>query len=677
MNTPEASPRPTTCPSLELLADLESGLLPADTSAQVLHHVSTCNDCQTKLKRAAGRANQDPAAFPETIDWTTDSEVQVLHTLVPAEPDPTRAAPPAATVPRSRLGQYRLMAILGQGGMGAVCLAYHLRLKKWVAVKILPTESAPKPSAIARFHREMEAIGQLEHPHLVRATDADEIDGVHFLVMELVDGADLNRLVRESGKLSVADACEAARQAALGLQYAHGRGMVHRDIKPSNLILSRDGVVKVLDMGLALLHGSRVAGGPLTGTGQVMGTLNFMAPEQWEASNKVDIRADVYSLGCTLYMLLTGHVPYGGVEYESALQKMAAHANAPIPTARVRRPEVSADLDVVLAKMMAKAPAGRYQTPQELAAALAPFAAGADLSAVAETIPPANFPTPPTDEPSAPSVTVQPLATTISQPAPAKPVRRWAATVVGIWLFGAAVSLAAMYLNRDRQPPLDPPPTNDGSDDAIARAVDARVFNPRVTNNLLDRAPKKLVWDNRKRNVAAAFNKDAGSLMVQAPEISLLSFGRTKATTYTLRVRIQQIDWDGGVGVFFGYRPAGAPEKSNFHAITTVSREMGPTFFSLQRVSGTVQPDPPGPPVATASRFVFDFVPFPQPMEYALEIDVGPKGLERVMWGKDGCPNVCLPHWNADFGTQDYAGEFGVFCRGTATISGAEFIPLN
>ncbi len=669
MNTPEASPRPSTCPSLELLADLESGLLPADTSAQVLHHVSTCNDCRTKLKRAAGRADQDPAAFPETIDWTTDSEVRVLHTLAPAEPDPTRAAPPAATVPRARLGQYRLMAILGQGGMGAVCLAYHLRLKKWVAVKILPTESAPKPSAIARFHREMEAIGQLEHPHLVRATDADEIDGVHFLVMELVDGADLYRLIREAGKMAVADACEAARQAALGLQYAHGRGMVHRDIKPSNLILSRDGVVKVLDMGLALLHGSRVAGGPLTGTGQVMGTLNFMAPEQWEASNKVDIRADVYSLGCTLYMLLTGHVPYGGVEYESALQKMAAHANAPVPPARWRRPEVSAELDAVLAKMMAKAPADRYQTPQDLAAALAPFAAGADLSAVAETIPPANFPTPPTDEPSAPSVTIQPLVTTILQPAPAKPARRWA-VAAAVAMIAAAVTIYLAFIR--------PPKPADAS--AKPPADEPRLWKVNEWNQLLDRDPSPVHWRNGWGDSGLSRDEKAKVLRVQAYDRSVITLGRSDFVNYKLKLGFREPRWVGAVGLFFAGRPDAG---SAWHRYQTVYLRDGLGFqnqteYGMYRGQGGFRYHEGGRLETEIREFGQAPVPAPDGQEYILIVTVTAQGVEQVTWDGQACRQLCSQAMNRRSGLPEYTGEFGLyFDNATATITSAHFMPLE
>jgi serine/threonine protein kinase len=218
------------------------------------------------------------------------------------------------------LGQYQLLEKLGEGGMGAVYKALHTKLEKVVALKVLkvlPANRLQNPNAISRFEREMRAVGKLNHVNIVAAHDAGEIDDKHYLVMELVDGIDLSELMRRVGPLNSADACELIRQAAVGLQHAHGRGMVHRDIKPSNLMLARteDGepLVKVLDMGLALLDDQQTAARrELTTTGQMMGTLDYMAPEQGSDSHVVDIRADIYSLGATLFKLLCGKSPFSG-----------------------------------------------------------------------------------------------------------------------------------------------------------------------------------------------------------------------------------------------------------------------------------------------------------------------------------------------------------------------------
>jgi serine/threonine protein kinase len=297
-------------------------------------------------------------------------------------PAPSGAISPAAP---SQIGPYRILALLGQGGMGAVYKALHPRLDKVVALKVLASGRLNTNEAIGRFEREMKAVGKLDHPHLIRALDAGEADGVHYLAMEFVDGADLAALIRERSPLPTNIACELVIQAASALQAAHTRGMVHRDIKPANLMLARQEfgppVVKVLDLGLALLADKHATGGGgLTSDGQVMGTIDYMAPEQATDSHTVDIRADVYSLGATLYALLTGGPILQDRPNLSLMQKLMVLATEPVPPLRDRRPEVSPALAAIVHKMLARKPEDRYATPAAAAAALRPFAAGAELS---------------------------------------------------------------------------------------------------------------------------------------------------------------------------------------------------------------------------------------------------------------------------------------------------------
>ncbi len=231
-----------------------------------------------------------------------------------------------------RLRDYQLLEEIGEGGMGTVYRALHTELEKIVALKVLPTEQTKDERAVNRFKREMKAVGKVDHPNIVRATDAGEVDGTHFLVMEYVEGIDLSKLVKRVGPVPIADACELVRQAAIGLQHAHEHGLVHRDVKPSNLILAKNGQTKVLDLGLARLHGQNAPQENLTSTHQMMGTVDYMAPEQFENAHGVDIRADIYGLGCTLYKLLTGHAPYSGPGYSSVFQKMKGHIESPLPS---------------------------------------------------------------------------------------------------------------------------------------------------------------------------------------------------------------------------------------------------------------------------------------------------------------------------------------------------------
>ena len=281
-----------------------------------------------------------------------------------------------------QLGEYRLVQKLGEGGMGVVYKAVHTELDRVVAVKVLPAGRLGDDESMARFHREIKAIGRLDHPHIVRAFDARRIGETYFLVMEFVDGPDWEHLVRRRGPLRVADVCELGRQAALGLQHAHEHGLIHRDIKPSNLMLTREGQVKILDLGLARIQGGAVSQA-LTISGQIMGTPDYIAPEQSCDSHNVDIRADLYSLGCTLYKLLAGRAPFEDAAHATLSSKLRAHEReSPPPITEFRR-ELPRSLVAILDRLLAKEPARRFSTPSELATALASLAVGSNLPAMA------------------------------------------------------------------------------------------------------------------------------------------------------------------------------------------------------------------------------------------------------------------------------------------------------
>jgi serine/threonine protein kinase len=270
------------------------------------------------------------------------------------------------------IGNYLILDKLGQGGMGVVFKARHRRLGRLGALKILPPSFARDQTAVLRFRREVEAAGRLKHPNLVAAVDADEDRGVHFLVMDYVEGRDLDHVVRQRGPLPVAQAVDCLIQAARGLEAAHGQGIVHRDIKPANLMLDSGGTIRVLDLGLARVVDAgnpfnKTAAGRLTQSGMYMGTIDYMAPEQAEDSHRVDQRADIYSLGCTLYYLLTGKEPFPA---ESVLKRLLAHMEHPEPTLRAARDDVPPALDRVYQRMMAKRPDDRPSSMSEVIALL-------------------------------------------------------------------------------------------------------------------------------------------------------------------------------------------------------------------------------------------------------------------------------------------------------------------
>jgi serine/threonine protein kinase len=278
-----------------------------------------------------------------------------------------------------QLGEYRLLEKLGEGGMGVVYRAVHTELDRIVAVKVLGDRWARDERAIPRFKREMRAAGRLEHPHIVHALDARQVGDTHFLVTEFVDGLDLADLVGRVGPLSCPDACEVVRQAALGLAYIHQHGLVHRDIKPSNLMVTCDGIVKILDLGLARFHAVSRRSTDVTQDGQALGTPDYMAPEQTSDSRVVDIRADLYSLGCTLFFLLCGRPPFVGPEYRTPYEKMAAHVNLEAPPIRKIRADVPKRVVLIIERLLAKDPDQRYATPSEVAEDVGDFTPGHDL----------------------------------------------------------------------------------------------------------------------------------------------------------------------------------------------------------------------------------------------------------------------------------------------------------
>ena len=195
---------------------------------------------------------------------------------------------------KQQIGQYRLLEkVQQQGGMGTVYKALHVLLLKVVALKVLPADRMKNEGAIARFRREMKAVGRLEHPNIVQARDAGEVDGTHYLVMEFIEGIDLSSLLLYHGPVSIPDACEMIRQAAVGLQHAFERGLVHRDLKPSNLMLTPAGIVKILDLGLARLCHESSGANQLTELGQFMGTADYASPEQAFGPHPVDIRGSL------------------------------------------------------------------------------------------------------------------------------------------------------------------------------------------------------------------------------------------------------------------------------------------------------------------------------------------------------------------------------------------------
>ena len=341
-------------------------------------HVAACDACRGLVAELTsdtflGRL-QKAEATAATIP-PVGSSLEGLPRLGGDERRPSPDPPPASTLPPglAEHPDYQVLRELGRGGMGVVYLAENRMMGRKEVLKVVSSHLLNRRGVIERFLREIRAAAQLQHRNIVTAYSATRIGESIVFSMQYVEGYDLSKLVDKSGPLPVAHACNFVYQAALGLQHAHEHGMVHRDIKPSNLMLAREGnkpVIKILDFGLAKVTSEGAVDGGLTHEGQMLGTPHYVAPEQSVNAQKADIRADIYSLGCTLYCLLAGFPPFDAASLYELLQ---AHHSMDAKPLNFIRPEVPAELAAVVAKMLAKEPERRFQTPAEVAKALMPF----------------------------------------------------------------------------------------------------------------------------------------------------------------------------------------------------------------------------------------------------------------------------------------------------------------
>lgn len=371
-------------PARDTLAAYGLGKLQPDDAVAVETHIAACEECcETLLDlgndtfadliRQSDAAQLDGVSGDGTIGLNETDEDTVCN--LPNE---------LTNHPR-----YRVLELLGRGGMGDVFKAEHMLMNRPVALKLISQKLVQNDQAVDRFRREVQSAAQLAHPNIVAAYDAERAGDVHYLVMEYVPGDDLSEVVKRQGPLDIDLACDYIRQAADGLNHAHAKGMVHRDIKPHNLIVTSDGQVKILDFGLATLTADtsssqasdqgddgetdRHNSPNLTSAGSMMGTPDFISPEQASDARAADIRSDIYSLGCTLYYLLTGRPPF---TEGSAMEHVKAHAQAEPDAIENVRVDVPRELADVVRRMMAKKPAERFQSPADVSDALAPFATG-------------------------------------------------------------------------------------------------------------------------------------------------------------------------------------------------------------------------------------------------------------------------------------------------------------
>jgi serine/threonine protein kinase/WD40 repeat protein len=364
-------------PSDQSLRSFGLGKLDDASAVAIQEHIVICGDCRARVSELTSDTFLDrlrdakprPASMPPA--WSSS---HVGASRPNSEPSPAER-PPAHTLPPGLADHpdYEILRELGRGGMGVVYLAENKLMGRKEVLKVVGGHLIDRPAVLERFLREIRAAARLHHTNIVTAYSALRIAESLVFAMEYVEGYDLSQLARSKGPLPLTHACNFIYQAALGLQYAHEKGMVHRDIKPSNLILAREGkkpVVKVLDFGLAKLSSEGQRDSGLTREGQMLGTPDYIAPEQIRNAQSADIRADIYSLGCTLYTLLAGRPPFQGEHVWDVFQ---AHISMNANPLNLLRPEIPVELAALVAKMMAKDPDRRFHTPTEVAQALTPF----------------------------------------------------------------------------------------------------------------------------------------------------------------------------------------------------------------------------------------------------------------------------------------------------------------
>ena len=367
---------PSTHPDDQTLKAYGLGKLDDGPASTVNDHLEICGECREKLSGLTSdsflgkfRDARQPTARSVLGGSLADGTVSFLQAKATASPPSTDTLPPGL----ANHPDYEIKRELGRGGMGVVYLAHNTMMGRDEVLKVMGRHIMERPGVLERFQREIRAVAKLRHPNIVAAYHAFRIEGGLVFSMEYVEGLDLARLVKAKGPLSVSHAAYFIHQAALGLQHAHEKGLIHRDIKPHNLMLTHDGkarLVKVLDFGLAKATREEKIDGGLTSEGQALGTPDYIAPEQITNAIDVDIRADIYSLGGTMFYLLTGRPPF---QANSLYDVYQAHMSRDLEPLNLIRPEVPAELAALVSKMMAKEPRRRFQTPAEISQALTPY----------------------------------------------------------------------------------------------------------------------------------------------------------------------------------------------------------------------------------------------------------------------------------------------------------------
>lgn len=675
------------CPSDEILRNLLENADRETSSTEVISHLLNCPGCQERVSAWEGQARLN-AILRAADNSNVDYAIGNLSDVTPASAE---AVTQVYSTPVRHIGQYELLRSIGQGGGGEVFEARHTLLRRRVAVKVMSSRHSGNEIARQRFFREMESIGQLNDPHIVHAYDAGEVDGTLYLAMELVDGENVESLARRVGPLPIAEACEIIRQAALGLQHVHESGLVHRDLKPSNLLMSKAGV-KVADLGLALLNREEPLDDRLTGEHTVLGTADYMAPEQAEGSRQVDIRADIYSLGCTLFRLLSGRPPYALPELNTPMKKLWAHASMPVPDILPLRPEVPAALAAILIKLMAKQKEDRFTEPREVVEALTPFCYAVDYPSLivpggiagvvgrASTIRDLTRP-----QSSGAASSVRSLPTEVLPPAPSRrPIMPVLVMIVGCalvalgWrgLFNGGVTPHPATNSSAHLPNAESglvPVASGATAAETPQTVVADEATKLLWQNEFQMLPTDLAWRGRSGAGSFRLDEDLRALVVHANRslrlIKLGSLSDEPIGRVQLGMDVNMLSDIGSFGMFLGFRET-AIDQSNvveFQTIEVLWLEKADSkrktlvrrcLSQINRESGLIS--------GSRNDHVSHFIP--EHLEkLRLEIELQDGLLASVMLAGRPCEVLCTKSLNSQYDMSDYRGSFGVFARG-ATV---------
>lgn len=679
------------CPTDEILRSFLSGTTDTATATETVLHIVQCVSCRDRVAswNEKPRLEQILRAFADGSDVGPH---QTGYDLVAAAEE-TKIYP---LHPLRRIGQYDLLRSIGRGGGGEVFEAIHIRLRRRLAVKILSKKDTEDEIIRRRFIREMESIGQLDHPHIVHAHDAGEADGTLYLAMELVNGENVEHLARRVGPLPVAEACEIIRQAALGLQHIHEHGLVHRDLKPSNLLTSADGI-KIADLGLALLRHENSTDDQLTGHHTILGTADYIAPEQTEKSHHVDIRADIYSLGCTLFRLLSGQPPFTGPENNTPMKKMWAHQSHPIPDIQQFRQDVPAKLAMLLNKLMAKNPSDRFSEPWELAEALVPFSHASDvpslvLSEMSDAAPAGGNSTE-RDSVNAlktPSLSSQPTVVELHS----GQVRRQSIATIMLSV-GVIMLLSWILYWQIRSAVTSPPAKQQGQSDvkvSPAPRQDPPQLQPVLNspgvvlpNNPilplgpvatrwkqdLGQLPVEVAWGREMDVGSARIDEGVGALIVQARKsfrFAQLGENPPNSPGLTIRFKVHSQSARGEYGLYFGFRKDDndPPQFIQFQAIAIVysSRGEGVDNLLVRRSLEKVYIES-GRGESSNNSHIRVQLPISAD-NTQFEVKLLGNSLAGVKFADSVGPILYTDEQNSYFQPVDYQGPFGCFANDTS-----------